>query len=373
MASFNHGELCLNQRIKFIVIKINLNGSIMIKDFQRINFRSFIFYALFLLLVCTWSDTLSAQEVVLYLKGGDKISGHIVSENKTGVVISNTWVKSLSIPIALISKRKTINRPKAPPATHLAAKKPPESSPPTPHTQIAVAGKPIIKPHPKPRGKWRGQVRLGLDAILSRTDQQDYSGHLQLTYERPYASNPKEFFRNTTDLDAEYQRTDGQESANHASANNKSDFDLGKKAYGYGQFGAGYDEIQKINSEYQVGPGGGVHLIQHKDLAVNLEGGMDYQAQNRWDASNLETFYFRLAEDLTWRIAQNISLTEKVAFYPDMENKGQFRNEFESTLSYGFWKNLSINLTALDNYNTEVAPDVDENQFEIRSSLGVSF
>ena len=66
-------------------------------------------------------------------------------------------------------------------------------------------------------------------------------------------------------------------------------------------------------------------------------------------------------------------MTESFAFYPDIQFPGQFHDDFESTLSYGFWKNLSLNLTVLNTYDTEVAPGVDKNRFEIRSSLGVTF
>jgi hypothetical protein len=42
-------------------------------------------------------------------------------------------------------------------------------------------------------------------------------------------------------------------------------------------------------------------------------------------------------------------------------------------MSYRIWKNISLNLTVLDEYNTEVAQGVEKNRFEIRSSLGYTF
>jgi putative salt-induced outer membrane protein YdiY len=327
----------------------------MIQHPQKISGRAWPTCWLTLLLGCALSNAVSAQQVVLYLKSGDKITGLILSESPTQVVISNAWIKTLSIPSTEISCRKLEKSAEVPPAA------------------ISPPAQPILAARAKPKGTWQGEARLGLDAIISTTDQQNYSGHLKYTYEQPYDSNPKKVFKNTSELDGGYQRTDGQESANQVSAQNKSDFDIGKKSYGYGLFGAGHDYVQKINYQYQVGPGGGVHLIKQSDFAMNIEGGLDYEAQFRRDAANLETFYLRLAEDFTWKIDRNLSLTQKLAFYPDVEHQDQFRNEFESTLSYAFWKNLSINLTALDHYNTEVVAAVDENLFEIRSSLGIKF
>lgn len=323
-----------------------------------------------LLLLCIFASAASAQQAILHLKSGDKISGVIISENTNLVVISNAWVKALSIPLGEISKREIQKPAKAPAPVVVKAK--PKPAPTAPPKQIALA-QTAKKPNAKPKGKWKGSARVGLDAIVSTTDQQDYSGHLQFVYERPYASNAKKFFRNTSDFDGEYQRTDGEESANHADATDKSDFDIGKTAYGYALFGIGYDDMQKINFKYQIGPGAGIHLIQSKNFTINAEGGMDYSKQFRQDVSDLETLSFRLGEDFTWKIMKNLKLTENLAFYPNIQNDGQFRNNFTSTLSYGFWKNLSLNLTARDDYDTQVAPDVDPNRFEIRSSLGVTF
>jgi putative salt-induced outer membrane protein YdiY len=323
------------------------------------------------LLIFTLCRVVSAQPVILHLKSGDQISGLIISENTNQVVISNAWVKALSVPLAEISKREAqTNAPALSPAPAIA--KSPKAAPAAP-TKIAAAAKPAIKLPAKPKGTLKGEVQLGLDAVVNTTDQQDYSSHLKLTYERPYDSYPKEFFRNTANFDGDYQRTDGKESANHGYGNNKSDFDLGKKCYGYTLFGAGFDEVQKIDFQYQAGPGLGMHVIQATNFVLDVESGLNYQVQYRQDTTNLKTLSLRLAHDFTWNIYKNLKLVENWAFYPDTAHNGQFQNNFETTLSYGFWKNLSLNLTALDNYNTEPAPDVANNRFEIRSSLGVLF
>jgi hypothetical protein len=100
---------------------------------------------------------------------------------------------------------------------------------------------------------------------------------------------------------------------------------------------------------------------------------LDYQFQYRRNTSNLKTLSLRFAENFTWKLLKNLTLTESFAFYPDVDFPGRYHDDFESTLSYGFWKNLSLNLTVLNSYDTEVAPGVDKNRFEIRSSLGVTF
>jgi putative salt-induced outer membrane protein YdiY len=313
-----------------------------------------------------------AQLAVLHLKSGDQISGRLILVSTNRMVISNAWAGSISVPLDEIAKCDDGN-----PALARSNVYSPDNDiktlRPAPSKVTATVSSTSVKPPEEPEGKWNGEVRLGLDTIVSTADSQDYSGHLKLTYERPYDGNPKKYFRNTSNLDAEYQKTDGTESSDHLLVNNKSDFDISAKSYGYALFGSGCDEVQKINYQYQFGPGAGVHLIKKSRFNLNLESGLDYEYQSRKDADDLRTISVRLAQDLTWKIVDNLRLVQSFLFYPDVVDPGEFHNSLESTLSYGFWKNLSLNLTALNDYDTEVAPGVNRNRFELRSTLGVTF
>jgi putative salt-induced outer membrane protein YdiY len=336
---------------------------------MTVNFQNFrrvfcVARRLILFLICAAAGASSAEDVVLHLKSGDQISGWVVSEGTNQVVISNAWAGTLSVPLAEIAKRETMAVAKAAPPTNAPAAKPP--------AQLA-AGSPSVAKPAAPKGKWHGQINVGLDVLFNAVQQQDYFGSAKITYEQAYESNPKKFFRNTTQLNGEYQKTDGEISANRARASNKSDFDIGKTAYGYGSGGIGFDDIQKINSQYEVGLGLGRHMLRNDQFVLDLESGFDYQAQYRTDAPTLESVYLRLAQDLTWKILKNLTLTQKLEFYPDLERINQYHGALNATLGYGFWKNLTLNLTADESYNTDVAPGVRQNVFETRLTLGATF
>ena len=146
------------------------------------------------------AGAVSAQPVILHLKSGDLIKGLILSENTNQVVISNAWVKALSVPLSEIANRETEKTAPTPTNAPSIAVQPaalPTTPPPQP--KVVAAATPVAKPAAKPKGKWAGEASVGLDTIFGTRDSQDYSGHLKLTYALPYASDPKEFFRNTFD------------------------------------------------------------------------------------------------------------------------------------------------------------------------------
>ena len=113
--------------------------------------------------------------------------------------------------------------------------------------------------------------------------------------------------------------------------------------------------------------------ISRTNLAVNLESGANYQVEDRLDGTHTRDAYFRLGQDLTWKISKQINLTQKFEFFPRVDNFTEYRIRFESNLSYALILNLSLNFTVIDFYDTNPTATVPNNDLQIRTSLGVKF
>src|SRR5262249_36782831 len=155
-------------------------------------------------------------------------------------------------------------------------------------------------------------------------------------------------------------------SANRVDGAIKTDFDLGPRVYVYDAARAGYDEIRKINFAYGVGPGLGYHLVKLTNFVVNTEAGVNYVAEYRRDDSDTENFYFRLAEQVSWKINTRFSFDEKFEFFPQVEHPSQYRFRLESSLKYFLQQNLFLSVTVLDQYDTAPAPGVPPNDLQVR-------
>src|SRR2546427_8085082 len=302
------------------------------------------------LLVLLWFAALAqagAETIILHLKNGDRLTGTIVSEDTNRVVITTRWSKELSVPAVEILSREKAPAEAAP--TPLPSAKP--------GTPVAI---PIAPPPPAPKPKhWKGEVKIGADFLFGAKEQEIYYGRFKLVYEQPYPSNPKQLFRNILDYSVDYGRTEGVLSANRMDGSDKTDFDFGrKKFYVYNLGGVGYDEIRKIDLHFEEGPGLGYHLFTRSNFVMNLEAGVNYQAQYRSDNTTTEEFYYRLAEDMTWKLNKRFTFSEKAEFFPQVEDWGRYRARGEATLSYGLWQNLSLNVSVLDLYDTQPAHNV---------------
>jgi len=311
-----------------------------------------------------------AESVILHLKNGDRIAGEIVSEDTNHVVITTSWAKDLQIPTVEIERREASLKVLATDASlnqtnplHIALTK----------TNTAVG----------PTSKhWKIEARAGADFLSGPKNQQIYYGRLNYAYALPYRSNPAHFFRNVLDYSVDYgltQPADGSGgtksilSANRMYASDKTDFDFGKgRWFVYDLAGVGYDEVRKIDLQYEIGPGLGYHFLMGPRVQLNGEVGANYQEQYRSDNTTTKNLYFRVGQDSSWKINPDLTFRERFEFLPRADST-DFRARAESTLSYSLWHNVSLHLSLLDLYDTKPAQSIANNDLQVHTSVGVTF
>ncbi len=171
----------------------------------------------------------------------------------------------------------------------------------------------------------------------------------------------------------DYGETEGVKSANRMEGSLKVDSDVGRRIFVYAGGGGGYDEIRKIDLRYEAGPGLGYHLVNQPRFQMNFESGANYQVQERSAGSDDQNVYARVAEDFTWKLAERLTATHRFEYFNNSNDLNEFRFRLDSTISYALWKNLSLNLTVLDMYDTDPAPNVNRNELLMRSSIGLTF
>jgi putative salt-induced outer membrane protein YdiY len=320
------------------------------------------------------------QQVTFELKNGDRITGQIISENTNRVVLSNSWARDISIPLADVSKRTVLAVPAA--ATNaVAAAKPSGSAtnvpPKTNGVALAkaVAATNAFFTSPLLRN-WHGDLLVGADLTFSERNRQVYNAKAKLTYAKDRLKNILDYnmtYGRSELIDARTKDTTTVTDANRMDGSMKTDFDLTKKWYVYNLGGAGFDEIRKIDLRYELGPGMGYHLIQRTNFFLNTEVGVNFQVEERSDGTENRRFFHRFAENATWKITPRLTWDEKFEYFPRFDDFGEFRLRFESNLRYALLQNIFVNLSVIDLYDSAPAKSVTENDLQFRSSIGLKF
>ena len=143
--------------------------------------------------------------------------------------------------------------------------------------------------------------------------------------------------------------------------------------------GAGYDEIRQIDSRYEFGPGMGEHLLKLTNFVLNAEVGFNYQVQNFTRTTNQmqklrdDQFHYRFGQDLKWLIGSQFTFDEKAEYLPVWNHLAEYRMRVEANLRYWLKANLSLNLTVINVFDTVTAKGVEQNDLQVRSSIGVKF
>lgn len=306
-----------------------------------------------------------AVEVVVQLRNGDRITGELVAQETNHIVVNTSWAGKLALPLATVGGLRTASGNDLLPAPLAPA------VPVAPAAAVAVAKpKPAAAAPPK---RLRNKIEIGSNLAYGARDSEVLFARFKSTYERPYEHDAKKFFRTIADYTADYGETESIRSANRMNASVKTDFDLGQKSYCYNVGSGGYDEIRKIDLHYEIGPGLGYHLLKRPAFEFDIEGGLNYQAQYRSTGANPDSLYVRAAEDTTWKLNSRFSLSKKFEFFVNGEDPEQFRFRLDATASYKLIENLSLNLSVLDQYDTDPAPKVDQNEVQFRSTIGITF
>ncbi len=320
-----------------------------------------------------------ADEVVLHLKNGDRLSGSLISESPNDVTITSGALGKLTIPRSEIERRDSKTPPPAPsspPAANLAASPASPggstniaSGPKASATPASAAAPPpaVKKPAPPARPKaWNTDIQVGLNLRYGAKDQQDYYGTLKTTYAH-------DRFRGALDYSFTRGRTEGILSANRMGGSIKPEYDITKRTYAYSLFGAGYDEVRKIDFQYDLGPGMGMQVLTRTNLSLKVELGFNYQEQYRSDQTDDKTYSARIAEIVSWKLWDKLIVDAKCELFPNLESPSDYRIRVESTVRYPFLKNMSLNLVVIDLYDTLPPRGVSNNDLQIRSTVGLKF
>jgi hypothetical protein len=348
------------------------------------------FLATSLFLVCCLGSSASlAQDVILHLRNGDRITGHVLSEGTNGVEVATPFAGRVVIPTDWVERRenapastnqppKAVNgEPKAP-ASGVVGELVLTNKPTMTQAAGGAAKPPETAPKPpEPSGfrkflsQWRGEAQLGANLGYASKNREEFTGHIKLAHNYPL--EPDRAVRNILEYDVSYGTTDSVLSNNKMDGRWKLEYDLTKRVLLYNNTDAGYDEIQGIDFQYNFGPGVGYKWVVLTNFVFKTELGGDYQKQYFIHEQTSSRYSLRLAEDLWWQIRPKIRWDEKVEFFPSVSDLSEYRVRVESNLSYLFKDNLTLTLNVIDVYDTAVPAGLSKNDLQIRSLLGVKF
>lgn len=301
-------------------------------------------------------NSVFAQDLVLHLRNGDRISGTLVSESKNSITIATAYAEQVTVLTQHITRRDLLpavvsvpvsgtnsttssatsgtasvkpTPPAKPPAGAITAAAPSSTVKPATNTAPNPAASAAAKTN-QPSGfrkfldDWKGEAQIGVNLGFSEKDRQLYTGRFKATHSR-------QSLRNILDYSASYGRTEGILSDNRMDGSWKVEYDISKRFLLYNAAGAGYDEIRRIDLQYDVGPGFGYKWISKTNFVLKTELGGNYQEQFFDNDTHKRRYSLRLAEDFWWQLNGKLRWDEKLEFFPRVDDPSISESESKAT------------------------------------------
>lgn len=115
--------------------------------------------------------------------------------------------------------------------------------------------------------------------------------------------------------------------ANAIQSGTRYDHDLNPRIFGFVAADFQTDDLQDLNLRSVLGGGLGFHAIKSARTTMDLLGGANYTREN-YSQFNRNFAALTLGEELTTRLGAATVLTQKLYFYPDLSESGEYRAVF---------------------------------------------
>jgi len=287
--------------------------------------------------------TASAWGLEIYLKNGDKITGVIVGQDGTSILVQTLAAGEIKISRSFIDLPKTYPERYAPP--QIPSQKP-------------AAALPAVE--------WKKDMSLGYTQNGGNTRKQ--LGQLSISINRKTHTN-----ESTVKFDSFYSSTNGKMDGKKFYGMLRYAYSFGNNLKWYNFYKIEGDQDYFADIYYRVTPSTGVGywFSDTNDLKAMTEVGIGYQ----YTAYRIETTPDKGEPVLVprafidKRLIANLHLSEDLTVYPSLENINDYRVRSETDLVNQITQRWSCKISYIDEFNSNPPPGFKKNDYTWMTSL----
>jgi putative salt-induced outer membrane protein YdiY len=339
-----------------------------------------------LFLLCCCCSFLYAAEVTL--KNGDRISGTIVSVGDKKLAIKPAYSDPIAIDWSEVTQftsdapmvvTRTDNQVVSGPVTmqdSAVVVTSPAGAQTIPQADVSFIRSQADQAayekslHPGILEGWAGGGNFGLALARGNSD----TTNLALGFNADRKTTTDEWIINAAGI----YSTSNTDNINTTTANAfggsiRYDHNLTPRLFAFGLFAGLYDHLQLLNERISPNGGLGYHLIASKMTTLDILGGIGYTYENYFTGETNNIINATVGEELTHKFNATTTITERLYFYPYLNQNGNYRGTFDFGLASKFYRSLTWNLNFGDIYNSQPVPGKKDNDLLLTTGLGLTF
>ena len=160
--------------------------------------------------------------------------------------------------------------------------------------------------------------------------------------------------------------------ANAIQGGARYDHNLTPRLFGFVAADFQTDELQLLDLRSVASVGLGYHAIKSERTTLDLLGGGNY-THEKYDTFTRNLAGLTLGEELATKLGASTSLVQKLYFYPDLSNTGEYRATFNFGTVTKINKWLGWQNAFGDIYVTNPPPGTRQNDILLTTGLNISF
>jgi putative salt-induced outer membrane protein YdiY len=227
--------------------------------------------------------------------------------------------------------------------------------------QSADAGAPT-----QPPKIWDVSAAIGLTLTSGNSDTLNVNGNVQAT--RKWGG------KNELNLGADvaYGESDGEKNVDSYGGYAQYNRLFTERIFAYARVQGLHDGIADLDYRITLSPGVGYYFIKNEKTSLRGEVGPGYVFESQAGEEN-DYMTIRFAERWDQKVNDHVKLWQGVEYLPDVEDWSRYVVNFEIGVEIQITKHLSERTYFQDIYNSDPAPDRDNNDLKLVAALAYKF
>ena len=159
--------------------------------------------------------------------------------------------------------------------------------------------------------------------------------------------------------------------ANRISGGYRIDRDISKRMFVFGTADFDYDRFLDLDLRSVLGGGLGYHAWKAENGFLDLGAGGVWNREKFGDGVLRNSSELLINQEFGYKIFNRLKLSERVSFYPNLSNTGEYRLNFDTGLSMPVFKWLEWNLGISNRYLSN--PPVGRRSNDLLYTTGIRF
>jgi putative salt-induced outer membrane protein YdiY len=150
-------------------------------------------------------------------------------------------------------------------------------------------------------------------------------------------------------------------------------FNITPRVYAFGTVDLEFDKFQKLDLRFVGGGGAGYHVAKSQRTMFDIFVGGDIDREYYSTGLDRSSAEVMVGDELTFKVSKRTSFHQKMTFFPNLTDSGQFRLNFDLSAVTNINKWLAWQATFSDRYLTNPLPGLKGNDVLYSTGIHVTF